>query len=420
MRFVSKATLAAALFTGSVTVALGAAPAVAQEQKGGAQIQVSKEFRTFGSAAEAAIKARDWPTAAARLGEASAVAKTDDERYFIAALGVPVAANLNDNKTLQTYLDALIANPKTPPADLPRYTFLRGNMAFEQKNWAEALNYLNRAQQGGYANENLPVMIASANLNSNNVPAGIAALDQAIKAREAAGQTAPESWYRMAVARLYQGKDMAGTAQWLARQTRAYPTPTNWHSSIAIYREGADLDRAAQIDLYRLQRSANAMASLNDYLAYATFANASGIAYETPKVIEHGRANGKIAANNSAANQLLSAANTAIKAEGSLNASETRARAAANGVPAAATANAYLASGDYAKAIDLFQLALQKGGANADEVNTRLGIAHAMANQKDQARQAFAKVTGPQRKEIANFWTLWLDIGSTGPAPSAG
>ena len=56
---------------------------------------------------------------------------------------------------------------------------------------------------------------------------------------------------------------------------------------------------------------------------------------------------------------------------------------------------------------------------NTDEVNTRLGIAYAMSNQKDQARAAFAKVTGAPRNQIAGFWQLWLDTGSTGPAPTA-
>ena len=164
------------------------------------------------TAAETAVKAQDWNAARTALTAASGIAKTDDERYFVAALGVPVAANLKDNKTLATYLDALIASPRTPAADLPRYTFLRGNIEFEAKNYAAALPLLQKAQQAGFQNENLPVMIASSNLQTNNLPAGLAALDQAIKERESAGQKAPESWYNLAVSRLYAAKDQAGTA----------------------------------------------------------------------------------------------------------------------------------------------------------------------------------------------------------------
>lgn len=417
MRFV-KATLAAAVAAGTVTVALGSAPAVAQQEKQAA-ITVSEEFRTAATAAETAVKAQDWNTARTALATASGIAKTDDERYFVAALGVPVAANLKDNKTLATYLDALIASPRTPPADVPRYTFLRGNIEFEGKNYAAALPLLQKAQQAGFQNENLPVMIASANLQTNNLPAGLAALDQAIKAREAAGQKAPESWYNLAVSRLYAAKDQAGTAEWLQRQIRAYPTAVNWHKAIAVYRQGASaMDKGQTIDLYRLQRASNSMANLSDYIEYGDAATGTGLPWEAKAVIDHGRANGKVPSGNAIANEILTQANNGIRAEGSLDASEKRARAAANGTSAASTGNAYLASGNYPKAIELLNLALEKGSVNADEVNTRLGIAYAMSNQKDQAKAAFAKVTGAPRSQIAGFWQLWLDTGSTGPAPT--
>ena len=88
---------------------------------------------------------------------------------------------------------------------------------------------------------------------------------------------------------------------------------------------------------------------------------------------------------------------------------EKRAPAAADGRLAANTGSAYLAYGDYAKAIDLFRLAQKKGGIDADVVNTRLGIALSRSGQKDDARAAFQAVTGAARKDVAQFWLLWLD-----------
>ncbi|OYU73307.1 MAG: hypothetical protein CFE32_21295, partial [Alphaproteobacteria bacterium PA3] len=57
----------------------------------------------------------------------------------------------------------------------------------------------------------------------------------------------------------------------------------------------------------------------------------------------------------------------------------------------------------------LFRLAQKKGGIDADVVNTRLGIALARAGQKDAARAAFQAVNGAARKDVAQFWLLWLD-----------
>ena len=53
--------------------------------------------------------------------------------------------------------------------------------------------------------------------------------------------------------------------------------------------------------------------------------------------------------------------------------------------------------------------ALQKGGVNADAVNTHLGIALAASGDKAGAKTAFGAVTTGTRGEIAGLWTFWLD-----------
>ena len=106
----------------------------------------------------------------------------------------------------------------------------------------------------------------------------------------------------------------------------------------------------------------------------------------------------------------LTDANARIPADkASVISDEKRAPGAADGPLAANTGSAFLAYGDNAKAIELFRLAQKKGGIDADTVNTRLGIALARSGQKDAAREAFKAVTGAARKEIAEFWLLWLD-----------
>ena len=76
---------------------------------------------------------------------------------------------------------------------------------------------------------------------------------------------------------------------------------------------------------------------------------------------------------------------------------------------ASATADAYLAYGQDAKAIALYKTALTKGGVDVDAVNTRMGIAMVRSGDKVGARTAFMAVKGAARTEIAAFWMLWLD-----------
>jgi hypothetical protein len=66
-----------------------------------------------------------------------------------------------------------------------------------------------------------------------------------------------------------------------------------------------------------------------------------------------------------------------------------------------------LSFGDYAGAIELYGSAIQKGGADADAANMRLGIALALSGRRPEADAAFRSVSGP-RSELASLWLAWL------------
>ena len=107
--------------------------------------------------------------------------------------------------------------------------------------------------------------------------------------------------------------------------------------------------------------------------------------------------------------QLLSIVSGRIAEDrASLAGVDTKARAAANGTLAMKTAAAYFGYGDYAKAVDLYRVALQKGGVDANVVNTRLGIALALAGQKAEATTALQAVTGT-RADLAQLWLAWMN-----------
>jgi hypothetical protein len=70
----------------------------------------------------------------------------------------------------------------------------------------------------------------------------------------------------------------------------------------------------------------------------------------------------------------------------------------------------------------MYRAALSKGGVDANEVNTRLGIALARSGDKAGAQAAFGAVTGNPRAGIAALWTTWTQVGSspaTAAAPAA-
>jgi lipopolysaccharide biosynthesis regulator YciM len=414
MKSVSKAALAVALLMGAPAFIAGS-PAVAQK-KGANSPQVSEAFRKPAGEVQKLVEAKDWAGVKARIDALDAVAQSDDEKYYAASFRLAAAAGTSDNPNIIRALDALIVNPKTPQADLGRYNFFRGDLAYQQKQYPQAANYLLKARELGYQPQgtNLNLKIAQAQLDGGQVAQGAASIDAAIKAEEAAGRKAPEAWYKVVVSKFYTGGDKANAAAWLARQAAAYPSPETWRSSLMVYMEqasakGATLDADLRLDVLRLIRAAKGLAGTSDYYEYADAAQRRGLPWEVVSLVDEGRAAGKISRPNPQIDPLYTQAVNRQKAEVSLTAEEKRAASAANGAVAMSTADAYLASGNNAKAVELYRLALQKGGVDTSLVNTRLGIALARSGQKAEAKTAFAAVTTGPRAELARFWSAWVD-----------
>ncbi|MBP7136821.1 MAG: hypothetical protein KBA57_10700, partial [Sphingomonadaceae bacterium] len=177
------------------------------------------------------------------------------------------------------------------------------------------------------------------------------------------------------------------------------------------YRDGAHLDGQPSLDLFRLMRLTKSLAGERDFFEYASLAIDRALPGEAKSTIEEGFATGVVSKTSRAVNEVLTLATNKIATDrASIATSEKQANAAgATGKPAAGAGDAYLGYGEDAKAIAFYKMALQKGGVDMDQVNTRLGIALARSGQKDEARKYLSAVNGA-RADIAKYWMLYLDL----------
>jgi len=431
MKTVSRLALAAAFITGlggMVTL-----PALAkdkkQEQKGDGLV-LSDAVRKPALAAQTALQAKDLATAETNIAAAEAAAKTDDEKYISASLRLALEAgkisanpqhSAKDDAALVPVLDALLANPKTPQSEVGRDAYFRANIAFNAQQWQVASQLYTRARDAGYVADDLPLQIVKSKVEGGDVHGGLADLDALIKAQQAKGQAVPEDWYRYAIPRVYRANDTMGTIEWTRRWLIAYPTSKNWRDAIYTFGfQGAGaqrLNKRQRIDLFRLMRATKSLPDAAMYKEYAQSCIDLGLPNEAKSVINEGKAAGVLTATDSEATALLSQAQKSIAADKSFAAQEQAANAGKDGVLAAQTADAYLGAGDNAKAIQFYNLALQKGGAvDADEVNTHLGIAMVLSGDKAGAKAKFAAVKAAPRTDVANLWQTFVDA----PAPTAG
>ena len=419
----SKIALAAALLTG--TSGIVAVPAFAQKDKPAEptfKFSSGEIVKAIG-AAKTAVDAKDWAAAEPLVAQVEAQAKNDDDKYAAASLRLVLESNKAQaaggaNKTaLVGPYTALLANPKTPPGNLASYALDLGIIYYNSKQYAQATTYFARAQQLGSTEPNLQSMLVKSKIQAGDASGGLADLEAMIAQQSASGGKAEEQLYRFAIGKSVTAKDSAGTLTWMKRYLVAYPTAKNWRDMIKIYglQQGSLItpSRTQTLDLYRLMRATKSLAGQYDYEDYAYKAIQSGLPFEARAVLAEGKASGKIPSGASTAASLTTQANTGVASEGSLASLETRAKASADGKLASQTGDAQLGAGNYAKAVALYRLALSKGGANANDVNTRLGIALAMSGDKAGAKTAFAAVTGTPSAEIAALWSTYLDATPT-------
>jgi hypothetical protein len=427
MKTISKLALAAVL-AGGVAGTIPAEPATAQKKKdekaGG--LKLTPAVQKPAGEVQKAIAANDMATAETQLAaaEAAAAAGTDDDKYIVAALRLDLertklrtaqAANPNapiDQTTLIKPLDTLLANPKTPPAQIPQYNFVRGSLAYNARQYPQAIQFFERARQLGYVDPELDMRIANAKLEGGDVRSGLTDLSAAIDKQNAAGQKAPESYYRVGLSRAVKAKLTPEQLDWLRKWISAYPTSKNWRDAVFVYglqpNAMAKPDNQQQIDLWRLLRAARGLADQYDYREYAQKVYDRGLPAEAITVLKEGQASGKLA-GNADAQSMLGAAQAAQRNESPLATLSKQASASPNGKLASQTGDAYLGQDNFTAAIPLYRLALQKGGVNNDEVNTRLGIALARSGDKAGAQAAFGAVTTGVRGEIAQLWLTWLN-----------
>lgn len=433
MRNLAKLALATMLASGTAGVAL-IAPAAAKDKPAPAStgLKITPAFAKIANPARDVVNANNPAAAEPVVAQVEAAATTDDERYVAAlfrntleAQKIRAAQVANpraavDQTGRARALDALIANPKTPAADRPGYAAQRGELAYDARQYPQALQFFAQAKQLGYTNDNLDLMMVKAKIDSGDVAGGTADLERIVAASQAKGTTAPIEYYRYAIGRANKAHLTAQTVGWMNRYAAAYPKGQTWYEVLATYGFQQDatarLDAQQKIDLFRLMRASGGLADQYYYIEYAQKAQNAGLPLEAQAVLREGLANGKIPAGNTEAKALQVELARAAAAEGNLTTLETKARAGATGALAGQTGDVFLSSGNWAKAAALYQLALTKGGVDANVINTRLGIALARSGDKAGALAAFAKVQGSPRAEIASFWTTWLNNPSTGGA----
>ena len=420
MRFVSPVALALTLALAGGAISAPAMAAKKDEKKGGApKLNVSPDVIKALQAAQTAAAKNDFAAAKAALADADSKAKSNDDKYQIGAVKLNASIAAKDSAMQSEALTQMLDSGLTPADQVGQFNAVAADQAMQAKNYDLAIQRAQAAAQAGYKPEAVNATLAQAyfgkagTANPSAEPArglnqkGLASLKAAADATKAAGGQVPPQWYQIGVSRAAAAR-LPEVTEWATLAYQAAPNGENLRTLIRLFQQSnPNITTRENLDVLRLMAASGGLVVAGDFLEYGEMASKTGIYGEVKSAIDQGRAKGVL--KGTAGADLYQTTTPKIAGDkASLASAEADARKAATGKIAAATADAYLGYGDYAKAAAMFDLAKQKGGVDADEVNTRIGIAKALGGDVTSAKAAFQSVQAGTRKKIADLWLAYL------------
>ena len=399
-----------------------AAPAAAkekpkkEEEEKGAQLKPSKEFSPALKKLTEAAKAKDMAALEAALAEGQASATSPDDKYLVSFYELQLGIGKSDKAIQGKALDGMLESGLTPPESLAAYNFFSGNFAYGDKDYAKAVKRLEAAKAAGSTEQGLPVLLMDSYLKLNQVDQGLAVAKEAIAAARAAGRVPSEELYVRPASALQAAKRNSELLDMLAMRLQDYPQPVIWRNTLFILLQQEASDKVMNLDTFRLMRATKSMTQRPEYLEYAALATEAGYPSEAVAVIKEGQAANVIQMSDERFNTILESQEPRAKADAvALKADAAKPATAANPKLARQTADGLVGIGDYATAISLYEKAAAGGDPLAQY---RLGVAQALAGQKDAAIASFAKVQG-DRARLANLWTIHLSAKAPAAAAAA-
>ena len=387
---------------------MAAAPAAAQQA---AAPSLSGAERQALHALQTAIEQRDYATAAAAAAAARSTVRSRDAVYYAGALELRLG-NETNNSTFQAQgIEAMLRSGAVPAANLGQLYKNQAALALSAGRYQEAERLLASWVQAAPNDPEALLALAEIKDVLRKGSEAVTLVDRAIDIRTAAGQRAPESWYKRGLKHAVDAQLAGPSIKFSQGLLANYPSPKNWRDALLIYNELTPPDPEARLDAMRLMRSANALSGERDYLQLAQALSSEGLPGESKAVLDEGVAAKMVDPAKATFKELIASTGKRAAADKKALASQaSKAMAAASGTAALEAGDAHFAFGDYDKAAELYRAAVQKGSVDANVANTRLGMALALAGQAAEAQAALRAVNGT-RGPLASYWLLWLAQG---------
>lgn len=364
-------------------------------------------------AAKAAMDAKKYGEALAKLKEADAVAnKTPYEEALTEQMRLIAGIGAEEPATAAKAYDALQASGTLQADQKVKFAQAIVGAYFRAKDYPASITWIGKYFQAGGTDLTMRTTLAQAYYVNNDFPNTIKSSNDAIDAYEKAGQQAPESLYQFIAAAANKTGDKKAYAAVLERLTAAYPKPEYWADLLhqTAIKPGFP-DNRLGLDMYRLKAATGGLKDANDYVEYFELAIQAGLPAEAKAVVDKGYQAGVLGTGAEAERhgRLRDMAKRSVDSDQpTLASAETEAGKKPDGTGLINTGMDYYGYGQYDKAISLIQAGIAKGGLKyPDDAKLHLGIVQIAAGKKADGVATLKSLKGGDAdNDIARLWLI--------------
>ena len=341
--------------------------------------------------------------------------KNDDDRLAYGGALYNLGRQLEDLNLQRTGIELMLDSGKVTEADLPQYTFVAGQLAFNAQDYPKARERFNEAIALGYSKEEAEAFIARSFSLEGNSTEALASIEQQIDAQIAAGQVPNEELVKTGLFAAFEGQQLEEARKYNFLLLENYPSREAWTDAVSINYSLVRQDTSQVIDLLRFARSAGVMNETHYYDHYIEAADYRRLPAEVSAVTQEGISAGLLDSGDPYVSEVVRGANSFIDGlRADLGDLESDARASgANAALAISVGDTYLNFEDWDNAAELYELALTRPDVDRGLALTRLGIAQTKSGDHAAAQETFAKVQG-SREAIARVWAAYAAEQASG------
>jgi hypothetical protein len=364
--------------------------------------------------ASAFLSAHRYPQALQQVNIASSKATTENERFIIEEMRASIAQQSGDTATAARTFASLLASGKVPASEQLKLIQAEIGIAYQQKNYANAISWLQRYFKAGGSAPEMRDLLISAYYQNNDFASAAKLQSQEVAADLRARKIPKESQLQLLARCQDNLHDTAGFETTMVMLVTYYPKPDYWANLVHNVEVSPGFSDRLTLDLDRLKMALGTVTKPEDLMEMAELALQGPLPGEGKAILDQGFSAGILGTGPEAARQqrLRALVEKTYKSE-LTDMPKREADAADNhdGNALVSLGEEYNSYANYTKGIPLVEQGIQKDELrHPEDTKLHLALAYYHSGNKPKAIQLLKTVGGKDGTAgLARLWILFIN-----------